>query len=104
MRFIPEVLTGYRQSPQSLSSVKLEEQALSALYVQYLLISHLWGRKPLVYGEVRSALLELFSRRKVSFRNHLRAFNIELGRGNRNKAFFQVVNWDYVSGRFAEKA
>jgi glycosyltransferase involved in cell wall biosynthesis len=97
IRFIPEVLTGYRQSPGSLSSAKLEEQAFNALYVQYLLISHLWNRKPLAYEEVRSSLLRLFNRRKVRFRNHLRAFNIELGRGNWGRAFFRVVTALFTS-------
>jgi hypothetical protein len=94
---IPEVLTGYRMSPQGLSSVNLENQALSALYVQYLLISHLWGRKPQPYGEVREALLQLFSRRKVKFRKHLRAFNMELACGNRTRAFFQAIIAFFIS-------
>jgi glycosyltransferase involved in cell wall biosynthesis len=93
IRLIPEVLTGYRQNLQSLSSVNLEEQSLSVLYVQYLLISHLWRRKPLAYEEVRSSLLRLlFNPRKVRFRNHLRAFNIELGRGNKNRAFVRAAS------------
>ena len=87
IRLIPEVLTGYRQNLQSFSSVNLEEQALNVLYVQYLLISHLRNRKPLAYEDVRNSLLQLFDRRKVRFRNHLRAFNIELGCGNKNRAF-----------------
>lgn len=97
MRIIPEVLTGYRMSAQSLTSVNLEEQALSALYVQYRLISHLWGRKPLVYRDVRAALLQLFSRKKVTFRKHLRAFNMELGDGNRNRAFLQAAKAFFAS-------
>jgi hypothetical protein len=97
IRLIPEVLTGYRQNPQSFSSVNLEEQALNVLYVQYLLISHLRNRKPLEYEEVRNSLLQLFDRRKVRFRNHLRASNIELGRGNKNRAFAQAVRAFFTS-------
>lgn len=66
IRFIPEVLTGVRHNPQSLSFANLEEQALSTLYVQYLLISHLWKRKPLAYEQARDALLHLFNPRKVN--------------------------------------
>ena len=97
IRLIPKVLTGYRQNLQSFSSVNLEEQALSVLYVQYLLISHLRNRKPLAYEEVRTSLLQLFDRRQVRFRNHLRAFNIELGRGNKSVAFAQVVRAFFAS-------
>ena len=89
IRFIPEVLTGYRQNQQGLSSLNLGEQALSTFYVQYLLISHLWKRNPLAYEEARSSLLRLFNSRKVKFRNHLRAFNMGLGRGDKNAAFVQ---------------
>jgi len=91
IRFIPEVLTGFRQNLHSICSVHLEQQALNTLYVQYLLISHLWKRKPLDYEEARKSLLELFNQRKVKFRNYLRAFNIEVGRGNKTKAFAQAV-------------
>jgi hypothetical protein len=91
VRFIPEVLTGYRQNHQSFSSVNLEEQALNVLYVQYLLISHLQNRKPSEYEEIRDALLKLFDRNKVKFRNHLRVFNIELGRGNKARAFSEIT-------------
>ncbi len=91
VRLIPEVLVGYRQNHQSFSSVNLEEQALNVLYVQYLLISHLHKRKPLEYEEIRDGLLKLFDRKKIKFRNHLRAFNIELGRGNKTHAFTEFA-------------
>ena len=97
IRLIPKVLTGYRQNPQSHSSVNLEEQALHVLYVQYLLISHLWNRKPLMYEEARNSLSELFNTRKVRFRNHLRAFNIELARGNKKRAFVQAATAFFTS-------
>lgn len=97
IRFIPEVLTGVRQNLQSLSSVNLEEQALNTLYVQYLLISHLWKRKPLPYQEARIPLLKLFNQTRVNFRDHLRAFNIELGRGNKNRALVQAASAFFTS-------
>ena len=90
IRLIPEVLTGVRQNLQSVSSVNLEQQALNTLYVQYLLISHLWKRKPLSHEEAQNALLRLFNKKRVKFRHHLRAFNIELGRGNKRKAFVEA--------------
>lgn len=97
IRFIPEVLTGYRQVMQGVCSVNLKEQALNTLYIQYLLISHLWRRKPLPYEEARKALLNMFNPRNVKFRNHLRAFNIELGRGNKNRAFLRAASAFFTS-------
>ena len=97
IRFIPEVLMGVRQNLQSTCSVNLEEQALNLLYIQYLLISHLWKRKPLAHDESHNSLLQLFDPKKVQFRNHLRAFNIELGRGNRAKAFARAAEAFFAS-------
>jgi glycosyltransferase involved in cell wall biosynthesis len=91
IHLIPEVLLGCRQNLQSLSSANLESQALNVLYVQYLLISHLWERVPLGYEEAREPLLQLFNPKKTRFRKHLREFNIELGRGNRNRALVQAA-------------
>jgi glycosyltransferase involved in cell wall biosynthesis len=91
IRLIPEVLTRYRQNLQSICSTNLEEQTVSILYVQYLLLSHLEKREPLAYEEARIPLQQLFDPRKVIFRNHLRAFNIELGRGNKNRAIYQAT-------------
>jgi glycosyltransferase involved in cell wall biosynthesis len=113
IRFIPEVATGYRQNVKSISAVNIEEQAFNTLYVQYLLISHLWNRRPMEYEEARNSLPHIFDPGKVKFRNHLRAFNIELGRGNKNRAVVRAARaffsspasfmrrlWDeYSSGR-----
>lgn len=91
IRFIPEVLTGYRQILQSVTSVNIERQALNVLYVQYLLISHLWKRKPLAYEEACGPLRQLVNPRRIKFRNYLRAANIELGRGNKSMAVMQAT-------------
>lgn len=97
IRFIPEVLMGVRQNLQSICSVNLENQALNLLYIQYLLISHVWKRKPVAYDDAHNSLLHLLDSRKVKFRNHLRAFNIELGRGNKDKAFMQAARALFAS-------
>jgi len=99
IRLIPEVLTRYRQNVQSLSSVNLEEQTLNLLYVQYLLLSFLHNRKPLAYEEVRNSLLQLVDQNEIRFRTHLRAFNIELGRGNKNRAFAKSLRAFLTSPR-----
>jgi glycosyltransferase involved in cell wall biosynthesis len=104
IRLIPEVLTQYRQNIQSICSTNIEEQTISILYVQYLLISHLEKRKLLSYEEARIALQQLHDPRKVIFRNHLRAFNMEMGRGNKTKALYQAVRACFTSpGSFARR-
>lgn len=92
IRLIPEVLTGVRQNLQSVCSRNLEEQVLNVLYIQYLLISHLWNRSPLAYDEARNPLLHLLNPRNVRFRRRLRAFNIDLGRGNKGMALVHATN------------
>ena len=82
IRLIPNVTVGFRQNTQSVSSANLETQALNTLYVQYLLLSHLWNRTPLSYEEVRTPLSRLCSRRRLKFKAHLRASNMELGQGH----------------------
>jgi hypothetical protein len=82
IRLIPEVTVGFRQNAQSVSSANLEVQALNTLYVQYLLLSHLWDRAPLRYEEAREPLSRLHSRHRLKFKAHSRASNMEFGRGN----------------------
>lgn len=97
IRFIPEALMGYRQNHESLSANNLEEQAVNVLYIQYLLISHLWSRQPLELQQVRTPLLNLFSPTRLKFRTQLRAANIELGRGNRGKALVKAARAFFTS-------
>lgn len=80
IRFIPEVLVGFRQNASSISSANLTTQAINTLYIQYLLISQLLKRKPLPYDQARFVLMHLFDDRKFDFKIHIRAFNIALGR------------------------
>jgi GT2 family glycosyltransferase len=97
INFIPEVLTGYRQTHEGLSANNLEQQAINTLYIQYLLVSHLWNRQPLELQQVRTLLLNGFSRTKLEFRAYLRAANIELGRGNTSKALVKAVRAFFTS-------
>ena len=81
IQMIPEVTLGFRQHLKSVSATNLERQALSILYVQYLLLSHLSNLTPLSYAEAQHPLSLLFNRRQMKFKVHLRTFNIEMGRG-----------------------
>jgi hypothetical protein len=90
IRLIPEVTVGVRQNVESISSANLAKQALHTLYIQYLLISHLWSLEPLPYEQACQHLSRLIDPRKLKSKTHLRGFNIELGRGNRCKALWEL--------------
>jgi hypothetical protein len=90
IRLIPEVAVGFRQNQNSISSANLAQQALNTLYIQYLLLSHLWKLDPLPYERASSELQRLVKPRNLSFKTHLRQFNIEMGRGNRIKAAVEL--------------
>src|SRR5271170_216492 len=59
IHYIPETLVGFRQNTSSVSTRNLAEQFIAGLYVQYLLLSHLWRRSPRSIGEIRSHLEDL---------------------------------------------
>jgi len=82
IRCIPEVLVGFRQSPFSVSSQNLGEQVVAGLYVQYLLLSHLWMRPPRAIEEVRQELEALLSSHEFQAKEKLRTFNIEMARAH----------------------
>jgi len=90
IRLIPEVTLGFRQNLKSISSANLAKQALHTLYIQYLLLSYLWNLVPLPYEQACQQLSRLLNPRKLEFKTHLRGFNIELGRGNRCKALWEL--------------
>ena len=90
VRLIPEVTIGFRQNLGSVSSAHLAQQAVNTLYVQYLLLSHLWSFTPLPYEEARVALAHLFDRRKLAFKTHIRAFNMAMGERNHLGALKQL--------------
>jgi hypothetical protein len=92
IQFVPEVLVGFRQNHMSVSSKNLTDQAAHTAYVQYLLLSHLQGLQPLPVEDVRSVLLRIRNVKKLRFKARIRACNMELGRGNRRKAFYEAVS------------
>jgi exopolysaccharide biosynthesis WecB/TagA/CpsF family protein len=90
LQFIPEVTLGFRQNLQSVSSANLAAQAINTLYVQYLLLSHVWGRTPLPYEHVIPTLTGLLDPSALSFRSHIRAFNVALGRREHGSALREL--------------
>ncbi len=89
--FLPQVLLYMRQSAGSLTSRNLEQQALHGLYVQYLLLSELEGRRAESLGAVQAELLRMLERSPLRAKEELRLFNIQLGQGHRLQALGRLL-------------
>jgi glycosyltransferase involved in cell wall biosynthesis len=75
---IPEKLVGFRQTPASVSALHLADQFVAGLYVQYLLLSHLWERTPQPISQIRHALEEFVPEKEFLAKQMLRSFNMNL--------------------------
>lgn len=75
---IPEELVGFRQNEFSVSTCNFAAQMVAALYVQYLLLSHLSRRAPQSFAAVQQPLETMLSPAKLLARERLREFNIRL--------------------------
>ena len=75
---VPEELVGFRQNASSVSSRNLASQAVAALYIQYLLLSHLTRRAPRALSQVQTRLQDLLSLRRLRAKERLRECNIQL--------------------------
>lgn len=80
IRLISEETVGFRLNFKSVSSSNLESQAINTLYVQYLLLTHLWNLNPLPYDLVKSKLSLLLNKKKLIFRANMRLTNIYVGK------------------------
>jgi exopolysaccharide biosynthesis WecB/TagA/CpsF family protein len=82
VRLIPEVLLGFRTNPESLMSRDLKDNVTVAniLYVQYLLLSRLWGYRALPQASIQDILLEISAKEDHRPRVSLRECNIYLSR------------------------
>jgi glycosyltransferase involved in cell wall biosynthesis len=69
--FIPEVTVAYRLNNASVCINNLPQIARNTLFVQYLLLSHLWNRLPLTYDEVRPILEHMLDKRKLEYRKRM---------------------------------
>jgi glycosyltransferase involved in cell wall biosynthesis len=75
---IPEELVGFRQNDSSISTRNFAAQMVGALYVQYLLLSHLTRRAPQPFAVIQRQLQALLSPAKLCAKERLREFNIRL--------------------------
>jgi len=64
----------------SVSTSNFEQQCTNTLYVQYLLLSHLWQLTPLPYETVKGQLSALVNRRHIRFRENARLTSISLSK------------------------
>lgn len=72
---IPEPLVGFRIHAESVSSRNLEAQQLAGVYVQYLLLSELWGKQPRPLVEIAESLVEFVQPSAFEAKEALRRFN-----------------------------
>jgi glycosyltransferase involved in cell wall biosynthesis len=87
IQLIPEYTVAVRHNLRSVSANNFELQCVNTLFVQYLLLSHLWDLTPLPYDEVQDRLRNLVNQRQVRFREHARLTNIWLGKKQSLRAF-----------------
>ena len=76
IRYLPQVTTYFRHNADSVSSTNLASQSINTLYVQYLLLSHMYGWSPLEYDGVCKHLEEIVDRRRLICREEMRRANI----------------------------
>ncbi|MGB6131175.1 MAG: glycosyltransferase family 2 protein [Acidobacteriaceae bacterium] len=82
IQFLPEALVGFRQNTGSVSARNLEKQELAGLYVQYLLLSELWGYAPRPLECVAQTLMRFLRPSGVRAKERLRQFNMERAEGH----------------------
>jgi glycosyltransferase involved in cell wall biosynthesis len=80
---VREPLVGFRQHAASLSAEDTAKQELAGLYVQYLLLSELWGLTPRPQAEVGPLLLGFLEPSAVRAKDALRRLNMHLAQRRR---------------------
>ncbi|HUY82823.1 MAG TPA: glycosyltransferase family A protein [Acidobacteriaceae bacterium] len=105
---VPEELVGFRQNAASVSARNLSTQMTAALYVQYLLLSHLTRRAPQPFASIREQLARMLRPARLRAKEHLRAFNMALAnqqylRAGAGLAMSAIVSPGYVAGRLRDE-
>jgi glycosyltransferase involved in cell wall biosynthesis len=80
IHLIPAATVAVRHNSASVSYHNFEGQCINTLFVQYLLLSHLWNLAALPYEDVRATLSTLVNRRHMRFRENARLSNISISR------------------------
>jgi glycosyltransferase involved in cell wall biosynthesis len=108
IRFIPEALVGFRQSAGSVSARNGAEQQVAGLYVQYLLLSELWGLEPRPLENVARTLAGFLRPTRLAAKESLRKFNMKLAERQRLQGLAALARavWAspaYVLGRVRDE-
>jgi hypothetical protein len=77
VRMIPETTVAYRLTPTGISNSAPFTQEVETIYVQYLLLSELWGREPQSFDTVRPVLETVVDLPQLRARQHLRRAAVE---------------------------
>jgi glycosyltransferase involved in cell wall biosynthesis len=104
IHYLPEVAIYFRHNTASVSSVNLENQSINTLYVQYLLLSHLYGWPALAYEYVRDHLSRSIDRSRLACREGMRRANISYSqkqyvKGSRHLGKAAMANPFYFAKR-----
>lgn len=100
IRMIPEALVGFRQNSGSVSTRNFRRQQLAGMYVQYLLLSDLWGLTPRPFADIAAALARFLEPSATRARESLRRFNMELAQGRRLRACAALLQSAWNSPRY----
>lgn len=100
IQFIPETLVGFRQSSVSVSARHAEKQQLAGLYVQYLLLSELWGLKPRPLSEAGPVLQGFLRPSWLAAKELLRSCNMHLAQGERMESMLALARAFHASPRY----
>jgi hypothetical protein len=99
---LPEKLVGYRHHPaQSINESKV--QIVGLLYVQYLLLSHLWGLCPQPKDRIYPILSGFVSDKSSSAKDLLRQVNIDLAANQYLHAIVSFVRACFASPTYVTK-
>ncbi|MBT9329483.1 glycosyltransferase family 2 protein [Paracidobacterium acidisoli] len=105
---IPEPLVGFRHNGASVSTRRFHMQETAGLYVQYLLLSHLWNLVPQSFCIVEKELEKLADPAQRSAKYLLRSMNLRLSERQPLRAaaaFLKALaaSPSYVAGRVRDE-
>jgi glycosyltransferase involved in cell wall biosynthesis len=88
---IPQVTVQYRLNHLGICINSLRHLSANTLFVQYLLLSHLWGLEPQPYEAVISTLSGLVDRRRLAYREQMWRAAAHLGAQRYRRAASHLV-------------
>ena len=88
---VPNVTVSIRLHEKSTCACNLENLTLNTLYVQYLLLSHLWQLSPLEYQTVAPHLFETIDKRQLEYRHQMWLAGGQMGAGQYHRAVPHLI-------------